>query len=325
VALEATAPSGDTGVTDGPGVRRVEERSLTTRVVSSHVTVPRRLSDVWRARQLLVNLVRTDIRVKYKNSVLGLLWSLLAPAMTLIVYAVVFGLALKNGYPNFVILLFSGLLVWNLFQTAVLTATPSIVLNAGLVKKVSFPREILALSAVGSASIFFLFQGAVLILFLFVLHWAPDWKLLWLLPVALVPLVVFCSAMAIFLAAINVYLRDTQHLIEVVVGSAWFWACPIVYSYQKVVVPGLAAHGIPQWVYFLNPLTPMVLTFERVIYAKEWVHLTLPGAPYTQLLPSWGAITYVELNALVLVASLVFLWIAMVVFGRLAGNFAEEL
>lgn len=313
MALEAAAPSGGAG------------RIKATRVVSSHVTVPKRVVEIWRSRQLLVNLIGTEIRVKYKNSFLGLLWSLLAPAMALTVYAVVFGVALKNGYPNFVILLFSGLLGWNLFQTAVLTATPVIVNNAGLVKKVSFPREILVLASVGSASVFFFFQSCVMVIFLVALHWRPAFGEMWLIPVALVPLLVFCSAMAIFLAAINVYLRDTQHLIEVVVGSAWFWACPIVYSYQKVVQVGLADHHIPAWIYFLNPMTPIVMTFERVLYARTFVHLTTAGHPLAQLLPGWGPMTYVKLDALVLGVSLVLLYGAMVVFGRLAGNFAEEL
>jgi ABC-2 type transport system permease protein len=145
----------------------------------------------------------------------------------------------------------------------------------------------------------------------------------------MVPLLVFCSAMAIFLAAVNVYLRDVQHLIEVVVGSAWFWACPIVYSFAHIVSPKLSSHHI-LWLYFLNPMTPIVMTFERVLYAKTGlVSLTTVLAngkhPVAKLLPSWGAMTYVELDAIVLGVSLLFLYGAMVVFGRLAGNFAEEL
>jgi ABC-2 type transport system permease protein len=136
--------------------------------------------------------------------------------------------------------------------------------------------------------------------------------------------------MAIFLAAVNVYLRDTQHLIEVVVGSAWFWACPIVYSFAHIVEPKLSAHhifGIPLiWLYFLNPMVPIVLTFERVLYAKTGlVPLTTAGHTPTQLLPTWGSMTYVEMDAIVLGVSLLLLYGAMVVFGRLAGNFAEEL
>jgi ABC-2 type transport system permease protein len=313
MALEAAAPGG--------GIGRVK----TTRVVSSHVSVPKRIVEIWRSRQLIVNLVSTEIRVKYKNSFLGLVWSLLSPAMTLTVFAIVFGVALKNGYPDFVILLFSGLLAWNLFQTAVLSATGAIVNNAGLVKKVSFPREILALASVGSASVFFFFQACVMVIFLAVLHFRPAFALLWLIPVAMVPLLVFCSAMAIFLAAVNVYLRDVQHLIEVVVGSAWFWACPIVYSFAHIVSPKLSAHHI-LWIYFLNPMTPIVMTFERVLYAKTGlVPLTTGAHTPVLLLPPWGPLTYVELDAAVLGASLLFLYLAMLVFGRLAGNFAEEL
>ena len=313
MALEAAAPSGRSG------------RVKTTRVVSSHVSVPRRVVDIWRARQLLLNMVSTEIRVKYKNSFLGLVWSLLAPAMTLVVYSLVFGLALRNGYPDFVILLFSGLLVWNLFQNSVLAATGAIVGNAGLVKKVSFPREVLALASVGSASVFFVFQSFVLMIFLAALQSRPAFGELFLIPAALVPLLVFCSAMAIFLAAVNVYLRDIQHLIEVVVGSAWFWACPIVYSYQHIVYPKLTEHHI-LWLYFLNPLTPIVLSFERVIYARTGIlHLTTLGHPAAQLLPGWNSWTYVEADAIVLAVSLALLAGAMIVFGRLAGNFAEEL
>jgi ABC-2 type transport system permease protein len=313
VALEAAAPSGRSG------------RVKATRVVSSHVSVPRRVADIWGARQLLVNMVSTEIRVKYKNSFLGLLWSLLSPAMSLLVYTLVFGLALRNGIPNFVILLFSGLLAWNLFQTSVLAATGAIVTNAALVKKVSFPREVLPLASVGSASVFFLFQSLVMMLFLVGLQFRPAFGELFLIPVALVPLLVFCSAMAIFFAAVNVYLRDIQHLIEVVVGSAWFWACPIVYSYQRTVYPKLTEHHL-LWLYFLNPLTPIVLSFERVIYARTGiVNLTLPGHPPAQLLPGWSSWGYIQADAIVLGVSLVLLFVAMVVFGRLAGNFAEEL
>lgn len=312
MALEAAAPSGGAG------------RIKTTRVVSSHVSVPRRVLEVWRSRQLLLNLVSTEIRVKYKNSFLGLLWSLLAPAMTLTVYSLVFGVALRNGIPKFVIMLFAGLLAWNLFQTSVLTATGAIVNNAGLVKKVSFPREILALAAVGSAGVFFFFQGCVMVILLVALHSAPDWGALWLLPVAIVPLVAFTTALAVFLAAVNVYLRDTQHLVEVVVGAAWFWACPIVYSFQLQAAGRLASRGLT-WLYLLNPLTPIVMTFQRVLYARQFAYSTLAPHALTQYLPSWGYGTYVELDMAVLGASLVLFYFAMVVFGRLAGNFAEEL
>ena len=308
---------------DEPVVRR-RRSSDVVRVVSARKPVHERVADIWRARELLVNMVRTEIRVKYKSSFLGMLWSMMSPAMTLAVYVLVFQVILKNGIPNFVIFLFSGLLLWNLFQVGVQTATGVVVNNAGLVKRVSFPREILALAAVGSASVFFFFQACVMVIFMVVLHTSPAWTLLWLLPVAMVPLLVLASALAIFLAAVNVYLRDTQHLIEVLVGAAWFWACPIVYSYQSSVAPKLVHHGLT-WLYFLNPVTPLIMTFQRVLYALVTAPSTVPPHPVEHLLPSWGWLTYLWADGAVLGVSLVLLYIALVVFGRLAGNFAEEL
>jgi len=300
-------------------------RNKQTRVVAANVSVPKRLVEIWRSRELLVYLVRTEIKVKYKNSFLGLLWSMLSPAMTLAVYTLVFGVLLKNGIPDFVIFLFAGLLLWNFFSTGVIAATGVVVNNAGLVKKVSFPREILALAAIGSAGVFFFFQACVMAIFMLALHMAPDWSLIWLLGVAIVPTIVFAAALGIFLASINVYLRDTQHLVEVLVGAAWFWACPIVYSYQEQLAPHLHGKGYA-WIYFINPMTPLVMTFQRVLYNRMgYVRLTTPAHPLKKILPSWPPTTYLWADAIVLGVSLVLFYVAMVVFGRLAGNFAEEL
>ncbi len=307
-----------------------------TRVVKANVGVVHRLREIWGSRELLVYLVRTEIKVKYKNSVLGLLWSMLSPAITLLVFTIVFGLLLKNGIPNFVIFLFSGLLIWNFFSTGVITATGVIVNNAGLVKKVAFPREILALAALGSAGVFFVFQSCVMAIFMVVLHFlnppvAPAWGLLWLLVVALVPMMVFAAALGLLLASINVYLRDTQHLVEVIVGAAWFWACPIVYSYWNTIHTKLRAdHYTLTWLYLFNPMTPLVMTFQRVLYNRMGlVQLTTPhphGPPLKEvLLPPWGALQYVWMDSLVLVFALALFFVGMKVFGRLSGNFAEEL
>jgi len=302
-------------------------RGKGTRVVSANVSIWQRFAEIWRSRELLVYLVRTEIKIKYKNSFLGLLWSMLSPAMTLLVYTIVFSVFLKNGIPKFVIFLFAGLLLWNFFSTGVQTSTGVVVNNAGLVKKVSFPREILALAAIGSAGVFFFFQACVMVLFMVILHNPPAWSLLWLLLVALVPTIVFACALGIFLASVNVYLRDTQHLVEVLVGAAWFWLCPIVYSYQMTLAHRQRFHGIA-WLYFLNPMTPLVMTFQRVLYNHMGlVRLTNPRVPatYARILPGWPPTTYLWADCAILGVAVVLLLGAMVVFGRLAGNFAEEL
>jgi len=214
----------------------------------------------------------------------------------------------------------------------VMAATGVVVNNAGLVKKVSFPREILALASIGSAGVYLFFQSCVMVIFMVVLHVTPAWSDLWLLLVALVPAVVFAAALGILFASVNVYMRDTLHLVTVIVGAAWFWACPIVYSYQEVAAK-LTAHHLFGWslvnlkeVFFINPMTPIVMTFQRVLYNRMgMVHLTTLGHPQEQLLPSWPVSTYVLADAIVLGVSLVLFYISLVVFGRLAGNFAEEL
>jgi len=249
--------------------------------------------------------------------------------MTLAIYFIVFQVVLGNHMPNFVIYLFAGLLLWNLFSLGVLTGTGVIVNNAGIVKKVSFPREILALAAVGSAIVFFFFQSIVMVIFMIVLHAGPDWTYLPLLVLALITGVVLASALAVLLSSINVYLRDTQHLIEVIL-TAWFWACPIVYAYQSNIAAKLGPKGL-LWVYFLNPVTPLVLTFQRCIYNKvaPTALVKQPDGKYAvehfAVLPLHGFWWYASLDVAVLAGSSILFVVALAVFGRLEGNFAEEL
>jgi ABC-2 type transport system permease protein len=292
-----------------------------TRVVAARVSLRRRLPELWRSRELFSFLVRKEIKVKYKNSILGFLWSMLNPALTLIVYFLVFKVILKNGVPSFAIYLFSGLLVWNLFQTAIVGATSAIVSNGGIVKKVAFPREILAASKVGSSTVFFGFQCVVMALFMLVVQHPPAWGELWLLVPALLALILFTAALSVFLSAVNVYFRDVEHLVQVLL-MVWFWAIPIVYTFHQV------EHGIEKyhlaWLYLADPLVPVVLTFQRVLYNIS--SFTPPGSTTpVSLLPAHGSSWYAGVDLLVAAVSVMLLLGALVVFGRLEGNFAEEL
>lgn len=285
-----------------------------TRVISNRVSVRQRLRDIWRYRELLVGLVRKELKVKYKNSILGFVWSMLNPALYLAVFYVVFQLVLKAGIPNFAIFLLSGLLVWNLFSTGLPGATGAIVGNSAIVKKVSFPREILAMASVGASLVHFVLQASVMVMALLLFQYSPSPGYLVLVPVALFALLLMTCALGILLSAVNVYLRDTQHLLELAL-LAWFWATPIVYQYRLVS----DRLGENTWLYRLNPITPIVLTFQRAIYAK-----TEPsGIP---ILPSGvGPEWYLAQLLVVIGASAVLFLVALHVFGRLEGNFAEEL
>jgi ABC-2 type transport system permease protein len=296
-------------------------------VVNGKVQLGQRLKDLWINRDLLLLLTRTELKVKYKNSVLGYVWSMLNPALVLAIYYVVFKIITKNGQPNFAIWLFAGLLVWNLFNAASMAATAVVVGKAGIVKKVAFPRELLALSVVGVAIVLFAIQIVVLIAALLLFGITPDFTFVILLPLALVTLIVFTGAVSVFLSAVNVYLRDTQHLTEVLL-MAWFWATPIVYTFGNITGK-VANHPSLSWLKYVylwgNPVTPVAMTFQRAIYGQT--HYVYPAGSHTvyQVLPNWGVGTYAGMLAVVLAASIGLFLLALIVFGRLEGNFAEEL
>jgi ABC-2 type transport system permease protein len=270
----------------------------------------------------MVAFSRTELKVKYKNSALGFAWSMLNPALYLVVYWVVFDLILGTGIPNFPIFLLSGILVWNLFATSLGSATSAVVANAGLVRKVAFPREILPLASVGAALVHFFLQSIVLVLALAVFRYGVAWSYVPLLPVALFALLFFVAALGILLGSVNVYLRDTAHFVELAL-IAWFFMTPIVYPYD-IVADKL---GSASWVFLLNPVTDIVLTFQRAIYGHVSGSTTTNGVTtVTQILPQgvdqWWYLWHL---GLVIAVSAVLFVAALAVFGRAEGNFAEEL
>jgi ABC-2 type transport system permease protein len=303
-------------------------------IVNGKVQLGQRLHDLWTNRDLLFLLVRSELKVKYKDSVLGYAWSMLNPALVLAIYYVVFKIIARNHQPNFAIWLFAGLLVWNLFNTGSMGATSVVVGKAGIVKKVAFPRELLALSVVGVSVVLFGIQCVVLVLAMLLFGIHPDYQMLALLPFAFVTLLVFTGAFSIFLSAVNVYLRDTQHLTEVLL-MAWFWGTSIVYTYGTIFLSGHdKAHPVLRWlqyVYLVNPITPLVMTFQRAIYGRTQYAYLQPGTPkggkplIYHVLPTWGIGGYASLIGIVFVVSIGLFMLALLVFGRLEGNFAEEL
>jgi ABC-2 type transport system permease protein len=293
-----------------------------TRVSTARVGLWDRVKEIWRYRELLVAFSRTELKVKYKNSVLGFAWSMLNPALYLVVYWVVFDLILGSGIPNFPIFLLSGILVWNLFATSLGSATGSVVANAGLVRKVAFPREILPLASVGAALVHFFLQAIVLVLALVVFQYHVAWSYVPLLPVALFALLFFVAGLGVLLGSINVHLRDTAHFVELAL-IAWFFMTPIVYPYETVAQK-LGDHS---WLFLLNPVTDIVLTFQRAIYGQVTGVKTVNGTTtVTKILPQgvdqWWYLWHL---GLVIAASALLFLLALHVFGRAEGNFAEEL
>ncbi len=305
--------------------------------VSKRPNPIRRLLNVWEYRELLGNLVRKELKVKYKNSVLGFVWTLLNPTLYLVVFSLVFQEVLRVQVPYYAIFFLSGLLVWNFFSVALGAGTTSITMNSQLVQKVWFPREILPLASIGAAVVHFFLQALVLIAALAIFRRAPSAEYLPALPVAFVVLLILSAALAIALSAINVYLRDTEHLLELAL-LAWFWLSAVVYPYRQV-----ASRLGPsrEWMASLNPVIPIVTTFQKVLYNPDdstfgWYGTGgRNGSTFDpdnrvpdQLSPAlihhpleW----YLSRLAVVGAVSFVLLLAALWLFGRLEDDMAEEI
>jgi len=266
--------------------------------------------------ELLVGLVRKDLKVKYQGSVLGFLWSLANPLLLLVVYTFVFQVVLKAGIPQFGFYLLSGLLVWNLFAGAVGTSTGAVVGNAGLVKKVRFPLSVLPLSQVGFALVHFALQLFVLLVVMAVTgHTQFAGPHLLLAVPAIAVAVLFTVAVSFLVAGLNVRYRDTQHVVEVAL-MAGFWINPIVYSVSLVQKELGDLYGL----YYLNPMAGVVVAMQRAIYAQNPV---LPGG--STVLASDSYAFYFEKLGIGALISGALLGLGLWVYHRLSADFAEEL
>ncbi len=304
-------------------------KSIPVRVLSPEVSVAARLVRIWKERELLFFMVGRDLTVKYKNSILGFAWSLLNPALTVIIYDFVFQVALHNGMPDYAIYIMCGLVAWNFFFNSVLTACGSVVNNGGLIKKVSFSREILALSSMGTAAVFWFFQMIILVLALVIFHFTPQTPYLYVVPLALLALVLLTGALSIFFSAVNVYFRDMQHILEVLL-MALFWASPVVYTW--ITVKKSLVHHHLTWIYLADPITPIILLMQRAFYGNPASgKATTPSIKVANLptgthyVADFSSIWYIKYFIAVICVSVVLIILALKLFGRLEGNFAEEL
>ena len=275
----------------------------------------RAVREVYEYRELLLNLVRKELKTRYKDSFLGFLWSLLRPMFLLAVYYIAIGKFLGVPFPLFPIFLFCGLVAWTLFTDVLGGCTGSIVGNAGLIKKVYFPRELLPLSVVGAALVNFAMQVLVLVAAVLVFGGELHGQRPWLLPLALVAMLPFMTACGLFLAAANVSFRDVEHLIEIVL-LLWFWTTPIVYGVGGVL-NRMHQSGL-DWMaklYLANPMANVVIGFQQAVYGDYHDGTT------QQTFQGDIALRLVVVTA----GSLVLLWLAQRFFSRAQGNFAQEL
>jgi lipopolysaccharide transport system permease protein len=258
------------------------------------------IRELFGARELLRNLTVRELKVRYKRSTLGFLWTLLNPLLMMAVFTVVFTAVFKSGIDWFPIYFLSGYLPFAFFQASVQVGTGSVIGNANLVKKVYFPRAVLPISVVLSQLVHFLLGLAVLLVAeTIIFRWDQRFDWWWYLPVligSIALLGVFTAGVTMLLAAANTFLRDIQEFMPVAF-LLWFYVTPIIYTVE------LIPERLQPWLK-LNPLFPFVALFRGALY-----DMRLPGWPTVAAAAAWA------------VASLALGWY---VFERLTPRFAKE-
>lgn len=228
----------------------------------------KRLQELFRYRELVRNLVVSELKARYKNSILGFVWSLLNPLGMMLVFTAVFGVLWPNHtiekYPIF---LLCGLLPWNYFSAGVMGSMNSIVHNANLIKKVYFPREVLPIAAVLAQLVNFLLAFLVLFaaLIVFRAHFSP-W--LWTLPLVIFIQTIFILGIAFILSTLNVFYRDTMMIMDVLM-LAWFFLTPVFYQVTNFPAQSTRLGFVvnPQrLIYILNPVASLINIYRDLLY-----------------------------------------------------------
>lgn len=240
------------------------------------------VKEVFAARELLANLTLREIRGKYKRTVLGQLWSLANPLALMLIYTFVFKFIFRgqpdvgdpSGLNVFALWLLCGLLPWVFFSTVLNLSSGSLVANASLIQKVYFTRIVLPLSLVGATAYNWLFEMGVLVVALLI---AGAFVLPWL-PVALfamVLLALFGAGLGLMLAVANVYFRDTQYFVSILL-QMWMYLSPIVYPVSMVTTQsdklgGLFGTSVTLTdLYNINPMVPFLEVFRNLLYDNRW-------------------------------------------------------
>ncbi|MDF1514724.1 MAG: ABC transporter permease, partial [Anaerolineae bacterium] len=190
------------------------------------------LRDLWAYRSLISNFVLRDLKVRYKNSLLGIVWSWLNPLLMMLIFTFVFDVLWGSEIPNYHILFLSALLPWNFFVSSVMAGITSISGGGHLIKKVYFPREVLPISVVLSNLVNFLIALPVFFL-LALLSGVPITKYVLFLPLPILIQVIFSIGIVLFLSAVEVFYRDTHMLMDVAM-QAWFFLTPVIYPVSNL-------------------------------------------------------------------------------------------
>jgi lipopolysaccharide transport system permease protein len=283
-----------------------------------------KLRELWGYRELIRNLVLRDLRVRYKGSALGYIWTQLAPLLMMGVFWFVFSFIQPQQIAMFPVFLIVGLLPWNFCNEAVAGGARSVIDNANLIKKVFFPREVLPLVSVCSSLVNYLLSLPMMFLVMAVvqllypplreqgrlLNFAPT---IAYLPVLIGIQMLFLAGVALFMSALAVHFRDFVHLIGILL-QFWFFLTPVVYSLDvlRVTIGGVALAQVVRW---LNPMASLIEFYREILYGN-----TVPGSQVpTPGLPALTSVLRVLITALVVLA------FGYWFFQRRSGQFGEEI
>ena len=248
-------------------------------------------------RELLKTSVKKEIRGKYKNSFLGVLWSFLNPLLQILVYAIVFPLIMKNNERSYVVFLCCGLIPWTFFGATITRSAATMIENGNIIKKVYFPREILPLSICISEGVNFLISTIIILAFVLFNGIGLTYYILFY-PIIVIVQFLLVLAISLFVSSITVYIRDLQHLIGVAL-QLLFYATPIVYNANTVKGSGF------EWVLAINPMTYIIEAYRNIFY--------------NQVMPDIKSLLI--LGGILIIACVV----GYLVFNKLQKGFAEEL
>jgi ABC-type polysaccharide/polyol phosphate export permease len=275
------------------------------------------LRELYRYRYLLNNLIVRDLKVRYKNSVLGVLWSLLNPLLMMVVFSLVFGVLSSNDIRQYSVFFLVGLIPWNFFRGAVQAGSVSISGNASLVKKVYFPRELLPLSGVLSNLVNFFIALILLLAFLYISGLGLTVHALWVVPL-IITQVIFTLGLCLLLGSIHVFYRDVSMILDVVM-LAWFFLTPVFYPLSRysssVQIAGI--HFVPaQLMRWLNPMASLIDGYRTVLWG------TISPAGITSIGPAAMDPAYLLRT---FVTSLIVLVAGYAIFARTQHLFGEAL
>lgn len=231
------------------------------------------LKELWRYRELVYFLIWRDVKVRYKQTLLGAAWAIIQPLMTMVVFSIFFGALAKiptDGIP-YPIFSYTALLPWQLFETGISKSGSSLVSGRGLLTKVYFPRLAIPLSPVIAALVDFALAFIVLIVMMLYYGYAPT-RAIWTLPLFLLLAMVTALGAGFWLSAMNVWYRDIGYIIPFF-SRLWFYLTPITY----------AASIVPEKFQVLYAFNPMV----GVVEGFRWAMLGHGNAPSAQILVSF--------------------------------------